>query len=100
MNRRKFVKSSIAAAVAASVPASQGLAAILSQSMSVDSDVDAITGNGTEVTLKKAALREFGEGLRGNLILPSHPVYEEARRVLNPTINRYPALIVQPRGVA
>ena len=38
--------------------------------------------------------------MRGNLVLPGHEVYEEARRVLNASINRYPALIVQPKGVA
>ncbi len=100
MNRRKFVQSTLAAAVAASLPASQGLAAILSGSMGVDADIDAVTGDGTEVTLKKAAVKELGDTLRGNLLLPGHDVYEEARRVLNPTINRHPALIVQCKGVA
>jgi hypothetical protein len=91
VNRRKFVQSSLAAAVAASLPARGSLAAILSNSLGVDADVEAITGDGAEVTLKKAAVRELGDSLRGNLVLPGHPVYEEARRVLNPTINKHPA---------
>ena len=100
MNRRRFVQSSLAAAVAASLPTSQSLAAILSGSMGVDADINAVTGDGAEVTLQRAAVKELGDSLRGNLVLPGHDVYEEARRVLNPTINRYPALIVQPKGLA
>jgi FAD/FMN-containing dehydrogenase len=68
--------------------------------MGVDADIEAITGDGAEVTLKKAAVKELGESLRGNLVLPGHEVYEEARRVLNPTISKHPALIVQCKGVA
>ena len=100
MNRRRFVQSSLAAAVAASLPTSQSLAAILSGSMGVNADINAVTGDGAEVTLQRAAVKELGDSLRGNLVLPGHDVYEEARRVLNPTINRYPALIVQPKGLA
>jgi len=100
MNRRRFVQSSLASAVAASLPASQSLAAILSGSMGVDADVNAIAGDGAEVTLQRAAVREFGESLRGNLLLPGHEVYEEARRVLNASINKHPALIVQCAGEA
>ena len=100
MNRRRFVQSSIAAAVAASLPISRSYAAILSGSMKVDADINAITGAGAEVTLKQAAVQELGDSLRGNLLLPGHEAYEEARRVLNASINKHPALIVQPKGVA
>ena len=100
MNRRRFVQSSLAAAVAASLPASQGLAAILSGSGGVDADINALTGDGAEVTLQRAAVMELGESLRGNLLLPGHETYEEARRILNASINKHPALIVQCKGEA
>lgn len=100
MDRRRFVKSGIAAAVAASLPASNSLAAILSGSMTIDADVNAVTGGGDEVTLQRAAVKEFAEGLRGNLLLPGHAAYDEARRVLNASINKHPALIVQCVGDA
>jgi FAD/FMN-containing dehydrogenase len=100
MNRRGFVQRSLAAAVGASFPMSGALGAILSPSRSVDADIEAVTGDGASVTLKRAAVQELGESLRGNLILPGHPVYDDARRVLNASISKYPALIVQPRGVA
>ena len=100
MNRRRFVQSTIAAAVAASLPISRSYAAILSGSMKVDADINAITGAGAEVTLKQAAVQELGDSLPGHLLLPGHEAYEEARRVLNASINKHPALIVQPKGVA
>jgi hypothetical protein len=73
--------------------------AILSASTKVDADIDAVAGDGKSISLKKAALQELGDSLRGNLILPGHAAYEEARRLRNPTLDKYPALIVQPRGV-
>jgi FAD/FMN-containing dehydrogenase len=100
MNRRRFVQTSLAAAIAASLPVSQSFAAILSASTTVDADVNAATGDGAEVTLKRAAVQELGESLRGNLLLPGHEAYEEARRVLNASIDKHPALIVQCRGSA
>ena len=74
--------------------------AILGPSKSVDADIDAITGDGAGVTLRRAAVQELGESLRGNLLLPGHPAYDDARRVLNASISKFPALIVQPRGAA
>ena len=100
MNRRKFVQSGIAAAIAGSLPVSQGLAAVMSRSGTVTADVNAISGSGAEITLKRAAVQELGDSLRGNLILPGHEAYEAARRVLNASIDKHPALIAQCRGVA
>ena len=101
MNRRGFVRNSLAAAIgASSLPLSGAFGAILSPSMKVDADVDAMTGDGASVTLKRAAVQELGESLRGNLLLPGHAAYDDARRVLNASISKFPALIVQPRGAA
>jgi FAD/FMN-containing dehydrogenase len=100
MNRRGFVQRSLAAAVGASLPLGSAFGAILGPSRTVEADIDAITGDGASVTLQRAAVQELGESLRGNLILPGHAVYDDARRVLNASISKFPALIVQPRGVA
>jgi FAD/FMN-containing dehydrogenase len=100
MDRRRFVQTSLAAAVGASLPLGRSFGAILSASKAVDADIDAVTGDGAQVTLQRAAVQELGESLRGDLLLPGHPSYESARRVLNASISKYPALIVQPRGVA
>jgi len=100
MNRRRFVQASLAAAVAASLPISRSNAAIFSASMKVDADINAFTGDGAEVTLKRAAMQELGDSLRGNLLLPGHEAYEGARRVLNASIDKHPALIIQCKGSA
>lgn len=53
-----------------------------------------------EMTLDEITVAELGERLRGSLLLPSDPGYDEARSVWNGMINRYPDLIVQPAGVS
>jgi hypothetical protein len=100
MNRRRFAQLSLAAAIGAQLPLRGAYSAILGPSPKVDADIDAVTGDGRSVTLAKAAVQELGESLRGNLLLPGHPAYEEARRVQNASISKYPALIVQPTGAA
>jgi hypothetical protein len=90
----------MAGAVAAALPVSGVWPAVLSPSMRVDRAIDAVTGDGASITLGRAAVQELGDSLRGNLVLPGHAVYDEARRVINAQMNRFPALIVQPRGAA
>ena len=100
LTRRRFIRNTMSAAVATSLPATQALSAILGPAMKVDHDLDAVTGDGRSITLARAAVQELGDSLRGNLLLPGHAVYEEARRVINAQINKHPALIVQPTGAA
>ena len=78
MNRRGFVLSSVGAAVALSLAGRQALAALAP----VVDDVSAVTGNGAKVTLGKSAVQELRDSLRGALLLPGQPGYDEARRVL------------------
>ncbi len=100
LTRRGFVRGSLAAAVAASLPAGNAVSAVLSPSMKVDSDLDAVTGDGKSITLTRAAVQELGDSLRGNLLLAGHAAYDAARRVWNAQMDKHPALIVQPRGAA
>ena len=100
MKRRHFLQSSLAAAVAASLPTGQALAAALAAMSEVSSDVNAVTGAGAQVTLEQAAVKELSDALRGRLLLPGFDGYDTARRVLNASIDRFPALIVQPSGAA
>ena len=51
-------------------------------------------------TLSVADIEELRLGLRGELIDPSHPEYEEARKVFNGMIDRHPRLIARCRDVA
>ncbi len=100
MNRRHFCQGSIAAAVAASLSGGQAFASVLQALTQVTSNINAVTGNGGDVVLEKAAVQELSDSLRGNLLLTGSDAYDKARRVLNPSIDKYPALVVQPSGVA
>ena len=100
MKRRLFLQSSVAAAVAASIPASNALAAAMASMGEISGNVNAVTGNGAQITLEQAAVQELGDALRGRLLLPGFEGYEAARHVLNPGIDKHPALIVQPSGAA
>ncbi len=50
--------------------------------------------------LQQSALEEFRTSIRGPLLLPDQPGYEEARKVHNAMIDRCPAMIVRCAGVA
>ncbi len=100
LSRRQFARSALAAAVATSLPASRAWSALLSLSGRVDGDIVAVTGDGARVTLPSADVAAHADGLRGNLVLRGHAAYDPARRVLNRQMDKFPALIVQPRGAA
>jgi FAD/FMN-containing dehydrogenase len=53
-----------------------------------------------EVTLDEEAAQAFEAGLRGRLLRPGHPDYDEARAIWNGLIDRRPALIAQCSGAA
>jgi len=96
MNRREFFRSSLAVAVATSLMGSRALAELAP----VATDLEAVTGDGAKVTLPKGAVEELRSSLRGALLLPGQPGYDDARRVLNASIDKHPALVVQPTGTA
>ena len=81
MNRRHFFQSSLALAVAAALPYRRASGAGAAQLSS--SDLQGLRG-----------------ALSGPLILPGEAGYDDARRVLIDTIDRHPALVVQPTGAA
>jgi FAD/FMN-containing dehydrogenase len=97
MNRRDFFVTSVSAAVAASLANSTAIAAALSP---ITADVEAVTGDGRRAALARADLEALRNSLRGALLLPGQPGYDDARRVLNASIDRKPALVVQPTGAA
>lgn len=46
------------------------------------------------------ALQELAGGFRGEIVRPDSPSYEEARKIWNGSIDRYPAVIARCAGVA
>ena len=100
MNRRLFVQSGLAAAVVASLPAKQSIAALLNLTTEVSADVPAIRGDGAQVILKQSAVQDLSNNLRGQLLLRGDEGYDKHRRVLYPEYDKYPGLIVRCAGSA
>lgn len=53
-----------------------------------------------QMGVQSEAVQALQQQMRGQVILPSHPEYDEVRRVWNGMIDRYPALIARCTGVA
>jgi FAD/FMN-containing dehydrogenase len=109
MKRRTFVRSSLAAAAGLVVPGPArsallgapppGWRDLLGPGLP-GRDVVALTGDGREVLLTRAALAELARSVRGRLLLAEDDGYDDARRILNPSFDRFPSLILQVTGVA
>ncbi len=99
MNRRHFFQSSLAAAVACALPYGR-LYAVDQAATQAAGGIAAVTNGGKSTVIEQAAIKELRAALRGGLLLAGDPGYEQARRVLNESIDRHPALVVQPTGVA
>src|SRR4051794_18595470 len=99
LSRRRFLGHS-ALAAAATLPLARALSAATGSSTAIDRDLDAVTGAGKDITLKRAEIKELAASLRGNLLLPGDAGYDSARRVRNAQMNKHPAFVVQPRGAA
>ena len=99
MDRRRFLQSSMAAGMTAALPTAQAFAALQALTQ-VTGDVRVVTGDRNEISLEQAAVQELADSLHGNLLLPGNEGYDVARRVLNASIDKHPALIVQPSVAA
>ena len=56
------------------------------------------TAEGKEIQLEQKVLDELKSRLRGELLLPGEPAYDDARSIWNAMIDRRPALVVRCRG--
>lgn len=97
MDRRRFLGTSVAGAITLA-HASRFVRA--APGNPVPGDVEAVTGGGTRTVLGKSALQNLRDSLRGSLFLAGEPGYDEARRVIDRSVDRRPALVVQPSGVS
>jgi len=97
MKRRDFLSNSILAA-AATVPGIRGAYAAVGKGEVAD--LAAVTGDGREIMLRGADIRDLAARMRGQLLLAADEGYDKARLVMNPSFDKRPALIAQPSGVA
>lgn len=91
MHRRQFCLSALSAGVAAALPgcskAPSGAGAA--------STIDAISGNGEELSLERAAVGELADSLSGRVYLANDEGYDAARMVWNGMHDKRPAIVVQ-----
>lgn len=100
MERRGFIRTAAIASATLALPIRSAPAVSVRRFPRVARDVDAVTGDGKTVTLTDAMLNELRGQLRGRLLLRGDQGYDEARRLLSPSFDKYPALVVQPSGSA
>jgi len=95
MNRRKFCRSAVAASVAAAIPMLPGCERKAPVATEADTSLAAVSLDGAEIELEKAAIRELGDSLTGPVILSGHPEYDNARMLWNGMHDRHPTLIAR-----
>ena len=98
MDRRKFVKRTFAAGVAASFPILTACGEKAGVATEAEASVRAVSLDGAEIELTKSMIRELGEAMTGPVMLSEHPGYESARKVWNGMHDKHPALIARCRS--
>ncbi|WP_116364955.1 FAD-binding oxidoreductase [Parahaliea mediterranea] len=100
MYRRQFVGAGLAAWLAGQGMSARALAGVYAGLQAVDADVQALTLDQREQIIPRSVAQGLADSLRGRLLLPGKAGYDTARQVLNPAIDKHPALIVQPSGAS
>ena len=100
MQRRAFLRTAFAAAASTALPYRRAEASIFQPAARLSQDLQAVTGDGRMVTLRESAIADLAGSLRGNVLLRNTAGYDDARRILNPSFDRYPAIIAQVTGAA
>ena len=96
MDRRQFCKTSIAAGVAAAYPFLGACGERPKTAADAVTGIPAVSLDGAEIELEKAAIHELGEALEGPVLLSDNPAYDTARMIWNGMHDKHPALIAQP----
>jgi len=95
MNRRKFCRSAVAASVATAIPTLYGCGRDTPVATEANTSIRGISLTGTEIELERAAVKELGEAVSGQVLLSGHPEYDGARKVWNGMHDKRPALIAR-----
>lgn len=98
MDRRQFVRSAIAAGAAGAVPWVYACEGGTPEAASPDTSIAAVSLEGVEIELERAAIAEFEESLTGSVLLSGHPQYDTARKIWNGMHDKRPALIARCQG--
>jgi len=95
MDRRRFVKTAVAASVAAAIPVLPGCGRKAPDATQADTSIRGLSLDGAEIELEKAAIQELGEAMTGPVLLSGHADYDGARTIWNGMHDRRPALIAR-----
>jgi FAD/FMN-containing dehydrogenase len=95
MDRRNFVKNTLAAGVAATFPVLSACGEKAKVATEAEASIRAVSLDRAEVELTKSMIREFGEAMTGPVMLSEHPGYESARKLWNGMHDKHPALIAR-----
>ena len=103
MKRRQFCRGAVAASALAAAPWVTGCSrkteapasAPAPTARTADSSIRAVSLDGQELELEKAAIRELGEALQGEVVLAGHPQYDSLRTLWNGMHDKRPALIAR-----
>ena len=81
MDRRKFCKTTLAAAVAAATPVIAGCGEKAKVATDADTALRAVSLDGAEIELKQSEITELGDAISGPVMLSGHPDYDGARTI-------------------
>ena len=95
MDRRMFCRTAVAAGVIAAMPVLPGCERKAPVAGDADTSLAAVSLDGAEIEIEKAAIREFGDALSGPVILSGHADYDSARAIWNGMHDKRPALIAR-----
>lgn len=96
MKRREFCHTTLMTSIVAAYPFLGGCdrkELPLPEASTAKSSMAAISLDGTEIELEKAAIKELGEALNGPVLLSGHSDYDNARMIWNGMHDKRPALI-------
>ena len=93
MDRRQFCRSAVAAGVSAAFLPACGKQA--PEATQADTSLAAVSLDGAEIELEKAAIMELGDAMSGPVMLSGHPQYDSARMIWNGMHDKRPALIAR-----
>jgi len=95
MDRRKFCKTTLAAGVAATFPVLTACGKKAPVATEANTSIRAVSLDGAEIELEKAAIKELGEAMSGPVLLSGDPDYDGARSIWNGMHDKHPALIAR-----
>jgi FAD/FMN-containing dehydrogenase len=92
MDRRQFCRSAVALGVSAAL---SGCNRQPPEATRAETSLRAVSLDGAEIELERAAVRDLGESLSGPVILAGDPQYDAARKIWNGMHDKRPVLIAR-----